>query len=84
MKKHLQRIPTLFIYLMLWHTIYSNAGKELAWQYLLASDTLSKDTRSGNIGRHHLNLRTVQITGPCEYEHNDDLYPCIKQRRQRR
>jgi integron integrase len=39
---------------------YPNAGKELAWQYLFASDTLSKDPRSGNIGRHHLNPRTIQ------------------------
>jgi len=39
---------------------YPNANKELAWQYLFASETLSKDPRTGNIGRHHLNPRTVQ------------------------
>lgn len=39
---------------------YPNAGKELAWQYLFASDMLSKDPRSGNMGRHHLNPRTIQ------------------------
>ena len=39
---------------------YPNAGKELAWQYLFASDTLSKDPRSGKMGRHHLNPRTIQ------------------------
>lgn len=39
---------------------YPNANKELAWQYLFASETVSKDPRSGNIGRHHLNPRTIQ------------------------
>lgn len=39
---------------------YPNAGKELAWQYLFSSELLSKDPRSGNFGRHHLNPRTVQ------------------------
>jgi integron integrase len=39
---------------------YPNANKELAWQYLFASETLSKDPRTGNIGRHHLNPRTIQ------------------------
>lgn len=39
---------------------YPNAGKELAWQYIFASDTLSKDPRSGKMGRHHLNPRSVQ------------------------
>jgi integron integrase len=39
---------------------YPNANKELAWQYLFASDMLSKDPRSGNMGRHHLNPRTIQ------------------------
>ena len=39
---------------------YPNAGKELAWQYIFASDTLSKDPRSGNMGRHHLTPRTIQ------------------------
>jgi integron integrase len=39
---------------------YPNANKELAWQYLFASETVSKDPRSGNMGRHHLNPRTIQ------------------------
>lgn len=39
---------------------YPNANKELAWQYLFASETVSKDPRSGNIGRQHLNPRTIQ------------------------
>jgi len=39
---------------------YPNAGKELAWQYLFSSETLTKDPRSGSIGRHHLNPRTIQ------------------------
>jgi len=39
---------------------YPNAGKELAWQYIFASDSISKDPRSGNMGRHHLNPRSIQ------------------------
>lgn len=39
---------------------YPNASKELAWQYIFASETISKDPRSGNMGRHHLNPRTIQ------------------------
>jgi integron integrase len=39
---------------------YPNAGKELAWQYIFASDAISKDPRSGNMGRHHLNPRSIQ------------------------
>lgn len=30
------------------------------WQYLLASDRLSKDPRSGNTGRHHISPESVQ------------------------
>ncbi|WP_062260907.1 integron integrase [Endozoicomonas arenosclerae] len=39
---------------------YPNAGKELAWQYIFASSQLSRDPRSGNIGRHHINERSIQ------------------------
>ncbi len=39
---------------------YPNAGKELAWQYLFSSDGISKDPRSGLMGRHHLHPRTIQ------------------------
>lgn len=39
---------------------YPNASKELAWQYIFASETISKDPRSGNLGRHHLHPRTIQ------------------------
>ena len=39
---------------------YPNAGRELAWQYIFASVNLTKDPRTGNIGRHHINERTVQ------------------------
>jgi|TARA_B110000008_G_scaffold110313_1_gene113282 integron integrase len=39
---------------------YPNASKELAWQYIFASETLSRDPRSGNMGRHHLVPRTIQ------------------------
>ena len=39
---------------------YPNAGRELAWQYVFASVHLTKDPRTGHIGRHHINERTVQ------------------------
>jgi len=39
---------------------YPNASKELAWQYIFASESISKDPRSGKMGRHHLNPRTIQ------------------------
>ncbi|PVZ64383.1 integron integrase [Pelagibaculum spongiae] len=39
---------------------YPNAGKELAWQYIFASKQLSKDPRSGNIGRHHIDASCIQ------------------------
>lgn len=40
---------------------YPNAGKELAWQYIFASNQLSKDPRTGNYGRHHIHERSVQV-----------------------
>ncbi|WP_419832148.1 integron integrase [Endozoicomonas atrinae] len=39
---------------------YPNAGKELAWQYIFASDHLSKDPITGNTGRHHIHPRSIQ------------------------
>jgi integrase len=39
---------------------YPNANKELAWQYIFASEGISKDPRSGQMGRHHLHPRTIQ------------------------
>ena len=39
---------------------YPNAGRELAWQYIFASTQLSKDPRTGKVGRHHINERTIQ------------------------
>jgi integron integrase len=33
---------------------YPGAPRELGWQFLLASRQLSRDPRSGNVGRHHL------------------------------
>ena len=39
---------------------YPNAGKELAWQFIFASNQLSHDPRSGKIGRHHINERHIQ------------------------
>ncbi|MCL6271906.1 integron integrase [Sansalvadorimonas sp. 2012CJ34-2] len=39
---------------------YPNAGKELAWQFIFASNQLSRDPRSGKVGRHHINERHIQ------------------------
>ncbi|WP_281648865.1 integron integrase [Parendozoicomonas sp. Alg238-R29] len=39
---------------------YPNAGKELAWQFIFASTQLSRDPRTGKIGRHHINERHIQ------------------------
>ncbi|MCW7552676.1 integron integrase [Endozoicomonas gorgoniicola] len=39
---------------------YPNAAKELAWQYIFSSTQLSKDPRTGNMERHHINERGVQ------------------------
>ena len=39
---------------------YPNAGRELAWQYIFASTQLSKDPRTGNVGRHHIHERGIQ------------------------
>ena len=39
---------------------YSNADKELGWQYIFPSDRLSTDPRSGTIRRHHLNPSGLQ------------------------
>ncbi len=39
---------------------YPNAGKELAWQFVFASNQLSRDPRSGKLGRHHIHQRTIQ------------------------
>ena len=33
---------------------YINAAKELTWQYVFPSGRISKDPRSGNYRRHHL------------------------------
>lgn len=39
---------------------YPNAGRELAWQYLFASNRISRDPRTGEMGRHHIHERQVQ------------------------
>ncbi len=39
---------------------YPNAARELAWQYVFASDQLSRDPRSGAIRRHHINEKGLQ------------------------
>ena len=39
---------------------YPNAGMELAWQYVFSSKQVTRDPRTGQLGRHHLNERNVQ------------------------
>jgi integrase len=39
---------------------YPNALRELGWQYLFASRQLSRDPRSGKIGRHHIHENALQ------------------------
>ncbi|NNC98422.1 MAG: integron integrase [Gammaproteobacteria bacterium] len=39
---------------------YKNGAKELAWQYLFPSESLSRDPRSGIIRRHHVHERSLQ------------------------
>jgi integron integrase len=39
---------------------YPNAVKELGWQFLFASRQLSRDPRSGKIGRHHVHENALQ------------------------
>lgn len=38
---------------------YPNAGKELKWQYVFASEQTSKDPVSGKTGRHHIHTKSV-------------------------
>jgi integron integrase len=39
---------------------YPNAAREWKWQYVFPSQTLSRDPRTGRIGRHHLSESVVQ------------------------
>jgi integrase len=39
---------------------YPKAPRELGWQFLLASRQLSRDPRSGRVGRHHLHEGALQ------------------------
>lgn len=39
---------------------YPNAGRELAWQFLFPSGSISKDPRSEFVGRHHLDETIIQ------------------------
>ncbi|MDT0617569.1 integron integrase [Salinisphaera sp. P385] len=39
---------------------YPNAAAELAWQYVFPSKRLSRDPRSGESGRHHVNEKGLQ------------------------
>lgn len=39
---------------------YPNAGRELAWQFLFASSRISRDPRTGQMGRHHIHERFIQ------------------------
>ena len=41
---------------------YPNAGKQLKWQFIFASKSLSIEPGTGNRGRHHLHEKTVQKT----------------------
>lgn len=39
---------------------YANAASELAWQYVFASEQLSRDPRSGKTRRHHVSEKGLQ------------------------
>lgn len=39
---------------------YPQAPRELGWQYLFAAAKLSRDPRSGRVGRHHLHEKSLQ------------------------
>jgi integron integrase len=39
---------------------YPNAGRELGWQWLFPSKTLSTDPRSGKVRRHHVSDMSIQ------------------------
>lgn len=39
---------------------YPNAYRELGWQYLFPSDTLSSDKETGTVRRHHLHESSIQ------------------------
>ena len=39
---------------------YPRAARELGWQYLFASRQVSRDPRSGNVGRHHVHEGALQ------------------------
>jgi integron integrase len=39
---------------------YPTANRELGWQYIFCSRSLSQDPRSGNVGRHHLHESVIQ------------------------
>jgi integron integrase len=39
---------------------YPNASRELGWQFLFASPNLSRDPRTGRVGRHHLHEAALQ------------------------
>ena len=39
---------------------YPNAGRELGWQWLFPSQTLSTDPRSGRVRRHHVSDMAIQ------------------------
>jgi len=39
---------------------YTNASSEWKWQYVFPSRAISRDPRSGNIGRHHLSESVLQ------------------------
>ena len=39
---------------------YPNAGKDFRWRFVFSSGNLSRDPITGNTGRHHIHIRSVQ------------------------
>jgi integron integrase len=41
------------------HRKYPNAGRELKWKFIFSSENLSRDPRTGKLGRHHMHEKHV-------------------------
>jgi len=39
---------------------YPNAGRDLKWQFVFASQNLSVDPVTGNKGRHHIHITSIE------------------------
>jgi len=62
-KRHAKDIENGYGEVYLPHALsrkYPNAAKELGWQYLFPSSTISTDPRSGKVRRHHAHERGLQ------------------------